>query len=170
MLNNNKIKLRAFELDDAEIVRQWRFDFDNYDYFYEFTPTSKFANEFWVQATLKKQSEINFIVENKETKTSIGMISIIDIDYRNHKCELGRVLIGDKKFRGQGIGSEMVNLLIDYAFNHLNMRKVYCEVFADNTNALHLYKKSGFLVEGTLKSHIYKNGQYKDIVIFAKIR
>ena len=98
------------------------------------------------------------------------MISIIDIDYRNHKCELGRVLIGDKKFRGQGIGSEMVNLLIDYAFNHLNMRKVYCEVFADNTNALHLYKKSGFLVEGTLKSHIYKNGQYKDIVIFAKIR
>lgn len=170
MLNNDKITLRAFELEDSEIVRKWRFDFDNYDYFYEFTPISRYSNEIWVQNTLKKQSEINFIIEDNKSNTPIGMISIINIDCRNQKCEMGRVLIGNKKFRGKGIGLEGVNLLINYAFNHLNMRKVYCEVFADNAIALSLYKKVGFLEEGVLKEHIYKNGQFKDIILMAKIK
>lgn len=170
MLNNDKITLRAFELEDAEIVRKWRFDFDNYDYFYEFTPTSQYSNEIWVQNTLKKQSEINFVVEDNKSKNSIGIISLINIDYRNQKCEMGRVLIGDKKFRGKGIGLDIGTLLVNYAFNHLNMRKIYCEVFADNTAALSLYKKLGFVEEGLLKEHIYKNGQFKDIIVMAKFK
>lgn len=170
MLNNDKITLRAFELEDAEVVRKWRFDFDNYDYFYEFTPTSQYSNEIWVQNTLKNKSEINFIVEDNRSKAQIGMISLLNIDSRNQKCEMGRVLIGNTKFRGKGLGSDICNLQLNYAFNHLNMRKVYCEVFAENTAALNLYKKIGFIEEGTLKEHIYKNGQFKDIIVLAKFK
>ncbi|ACC98417.1 GCN5-related N-acetyltransferase [Elusimicrobium minutum Pei191] len=163
MLNNKNISLRAFEESDAETVRAWRFAPQNYDYFYEFVMPNKIQNDAWFQNTLKKTSEINFIIETKDAKP-IGMIALIDIDNRSQKCEMGRVLIGEEDYRSKGLGREIIKTILDYAFNHLNMHKVYCEVFADNAAALGLYKKCGFEEDGYFKQHVYKNGEFKDIV------
>lgn len=170
MLENSKIKLRSLELEDSEIVRAWRFDFDNYNYFYEFIPNSAIANEEWIKTAIKNKNEINFVIESITDKTPIGIISLIDIDYRNQKCEMGRVLIGNKSYRGKGLGKEIINLLLNYAFSHLNMQKIYCEVFEENTAAKNLYLKSGFVQEGIFINHIYKNGQFKNIIRLAKFR
>lgn len=170
MLSSNKIKLRPLELDDAELLRSWRFAEENYSYFYEFTPVSKCQNEAWLQNTLKKTSELNFIITEKAHNEDIGMISLIDIDMRSQKCEMGRVLIGESKFKGQGLGSDAIRTLLNYAFNHLNMHKVYCEVFADNEIALKLYEKCGFVKDGLFLKHVYKSGEFKDIIHMSIIK
>ena len=158
------ISLRPFEIEDSDLIKKWRFDIENYNFFYEFVPISSFINKLWMESALKKTKEINFIVFAKNIKKDIGMISLLDIDYRNQKCEVGRVLIGEKEFRGNGFGRSILNLCIDYAFNHLNMQKIYIEVFSDNLPAIKLYKSCGFIEDGHFYKHIYKNGDFKDVI------
>ena len=45
------------------------------------------------------------------------------------------------------------------------MKKIYLNVFSDNTRAIHTYKKIGFIEEGILKNHNYINGVYKDVLV-----
>lgn len=167
MLKNEILTLRIMEEDDLELVRSWRFNPDNYDYFYEFTPVSKLKNKQWFESSINKSNEINFIIENNKDKKAIGIIALIDIDHRNRKAEMGRVLIGDNAERSKGFGAKAISVLLNYAFNHLNLNKIYCEVFDANKPALNLYKKIGFEVEGNFSNHIYKNGNYENIIRLA---
>lgn len=169
MLSNTKICLRAMELEDTALIKKWRFDWSNYDFFYEFTPVSTHAQHIWMEKTVTARNEMNFIAEVLPAHTPFGMIALLDIDLRNQKAELGRVLVGDISQRGKGRGKMMVQLLCNYAFNHLNLHKVYCEVFADNARALETYLKCGFEQTGIRKKHIYKNGSFKDIVLLEKL-
>ncbi len=158
------IQLRPLELEDSELIRNWRFSEDAYNYFYEWQPQSKANNQAWVQSMLNKKDEINFIIRQKKSNQDIGMISLLHIDYRNRHCELGRVLIADEKSRALGIGKRVITLLFEYAFHHLNLRKIYCEVLEDNVRAYNFYKKCGFEKDGLFKNHIFKNGEYKNVV------
>jgi len=102
--------------------------------------------------------------------TLVGMVSLVDLDFRNRRAELGRVLIGVAERRGKGLGGEMVELAIEYAFDHLNLHKVVCEVLATNPRAADLYRRLGFVDEGVLRQHVYKGGDYRDVQLLALFR
>ena len=61
----------------------------------------------------------------------------------------------------------MTFLVLEYAFGHLNLHKVWCEVIAENTAARDLYTKFGFAEEGVLRQHVFKAGRYLDVVLMA---
>ncbi len=166
MLTNTSIKLRNFETEDIEKLSTIRSSSKSYDYFYEFEPLNKTQQLNWWQNSYLKSSEKNFVIVCNDTQKVAGTISLVDIDQRNRKAELGRLFVFEE-FSGKGFGSFSIELLIEYAFNHLNLQKIYLEVFAKNENAVSLYKKAGFKEEGCLKSHIYKNGEYLDILIMS---
>ena len=164
MLGNKILSLQSVSPKDAGLLATWRFSEENYDFFYEFVPTTKEQNEKWIESVLNKKNEINLIAYEKENDRPVGMISLIDIDQRNQKCEIGRVLIGNAEDRKKGYGKHLISLALEYAFLHLNMRKVYLEVFADNASAIRFYEKNGFVQDGRFAEHIYKNGKFKDVV------
>ncbi len=167
MLENDTIRLRKICTDDSEVVRGWRFANSSYEHFYEFTPVTREQNAAWIQAASQRAGELNFLIEDKVSLEPIGMISLVDIDARNQKCEMGRVFVEPEKFRGRGYGYQAIVLLLEYAFLHLNMRKVYCEAFADNQAAIHCYKKAQFRQDGLFTQHIYKNGVFRDVAHFS---
>jgi UDP-4-amino-4,6-dideoxy-N-acetyl-beta-L-altrosamine N-acetyltransferase len=162
MLTSRRIRLRAIEESDLALMASWRSDPAVYGFFYEYLPISARQQRNWYERQLGDSSEINLIVA-KLDGTPIGTVSIYDIDRRNRKAEWGRVLIGDPTMRGEGIGSEIEILILQYAFEHLNLHKLYCEVFVENTSAVALYKNFGFKEEGILRDHVFKGGRYVDV-------
>lgn len=164
MLGNEVLYLQSVAPKDAGLLAKWRFSDQNYDFFYEYIPTTEEQNEKWIESVLNKKNEINLIAYEKESDRPVGMISLIDIDARNQKCEIGRVLIGNAEDRKKGYGKHLIFLVLEYAFLHLNMRKVYLEVFAENDRAVRFYQKSGFKEDGLFQEHIYKNGKFKDVI------
>ena len=80
------------------------------------------------------------------------------------------IFIGEVDKQSRGYGTSTVRQLIEYAFRTLNLRKIYLRVLSDNLNAIKLYKKLGFIVEGELKSHVYKNGEYKNLLLMGLTR
>ncbi|WP_143808387.1 GNAT family N-acetyltransferase, partial [Oenococcus oeni] len=79
-------------------------------------------------------------------------------------------IIIEKAFRGNGIATISMKKGLDYAFNTLNMYKVYLYVDVDNVKGLHIYKKIGFVEEGKLRKHFFANGKYHDSYLMGIFR
>lgn len=66
-------------------------------------------------------------------------------------------------WRRQGIGSQMLNILIGKA-RELNLKFLTLEVRASNVSAINLYKKLGFKAEGVRKNY-YLNPREDGIIM-----
>lgn len=95
----------------------------------------------------------------KEKNKHIGNIKIDPIHDKHGLCEYG-ILVGDKKEWGKGFAKEASIAVIDYCFNLLNLRKMTLGVVENNINAVELYKKLGFIIEGVYKNHRFHNNKY----------
>lgn len=60
-----------------------------------------------------------------------------------------------------------MNLLVKFAFDEMNLRKIKALVFSDNDKAIKMYEKWGFKEEGILKEEIFKGGKFKDVVVMS---
>ncbi|WP_302846751.1 GNAT family N-acetyltransferase [Virgibacillus salinus] len=72
--------------------------------------------------------------------------------------------MGDKNYRGKGFGQESFRLLLDFAFNELNLHKVYLRVFSFNEGEIRLYLKLGFYEEGELIEQFYREGSWHNVI------
>ena len=99
----------------------------------------------------------------------IGQCALFNINAHAQSCELG-ITIGDKNYWGRGYGRESVALLVGYAFQHRNLRKVWLQVHAGNLRAVRAYAACGFQEEGRLRAHVWSNGQYEDLLIMGLLR
>ena len=85
---------------------------------------------------------------------------------RRHACVLGISVIGHAQ--GKGVGSALMKALIDYADNWTTFLRIELTVYADNTNAIALYKKFGFEQEGVLRNYSLRNGRFDDVITMAR--
>jgi diamine N-acetyltransferase len=168
MLSSGRIQLRAIEESDLQTISIWRSNPAVYEYFYEYLPISARQQKNWYEKQLSDSSEINLIIA-KSDRSAIGTVSIYNIDRRNKRAEWGRLVIGDETARGNGIGAEAIVLIQEYCFEHLNLRKLYCEVLSSNVRAISLYKKFGFSSDGILRDHVFKNGVYQNSVLMSML-
>jgi putative acetyltransferase len=70
----------------------------------------------------------------------------------------------------QGVGSALVGAIVDMADNWLNLTRVELTVYVDNAAAIHLYEKLGFCIEGTLRAYAFRDGEYVDAYMMARVR
>lgn len=165
MLNSEKIKLRYFETKDFDQLIKIRSSTEAYEFFFEYEPFNSKQQQAWWEQSYQKSNEKNFIIVDTEDNF-LGTISLVNIDMRSKKAELGRFFISKDK-RGNHLGETSIYVLLEYAFGHLNMNKIYLEVFAYNTQAIRLYEQVGFSKEGLLKNHVFKSGKYCDVTIYS---
>ncbi|MBL7214321.1 MAG: GNAT family N-acetyltransferase [Phycisphaerae bacterium] len=162
----NSIYLRTLEPEDVDRVYRWHNDQELYQ---DLIGTHHFVSRATVEKWIEKKSafsstEINMAICLKNNSEHIGNTYIRDINWVNRNGVI-HLFIGDKEQRGKGYGKEAIKLIIEYAFQTIGLNRLYLYVFEDNSNAINLYKKAGFVVEGKLRKHVYKNGKFKDILI-----
>ena len=93
---------------------------------------------------------------------------MFDFDPKNNKAGVGIVIQGNEN-RNQKIGSEALELLIQYAFQHLNVHQLYANIGTENEASKALFTKFGFQIIGIKKDWNLVNGVYKDEAIFQLI-
>ena len=78
----------------------------------------------------------------KEDGIPIGNTQLFNIHPWSKHAEFG-IWIGDKMVWGQGYATEVTCIVLDFAFDRLNLHKVYLTVDADNPGAIRSYEKAG---------------------------
>lgn len=130
-------------------------------------PVSLLSGEEFFRSANKDDSK-NVLLAIEVYGQFIGMMGLHDIDHRHGTATTG-AWIG-KPYQGKGYGVEAKKLLLEYAFNTLNLRKICSNVFEFNDYSLSYSAKCGYREEGRLKKHIYAKGQYWDKVQLAVFR
>lgn len=94
----------------------------------------------------------------------IGVMGLHHIDWVNRRAITG-ALIGEEKRRGKGYGTEAKMLLLEYAFNSLNLAKVNSGVIAFNRRSEACLLKCGYRKEGVRRSEIFRHGKRWDEIM-----
>jgi RimJ/RimL family protein N-acetyltransferase len=104
-----------------------------------------------------------FSVVTLDDNELAGGAVLWDIDSHNRLAHLGVQLL--PAFRGRGLGSDVVRVLCHYGFVVLGLHRLQIETLADNAAMLAAAERSGFVLEGTLRSSAWVNGEYLDELI-----
>jgi putative acetyltransferase len=107
-------------------------------------------------------------VVKDEVVGNIGLHTNPTRPRRKHVASLGMGVRDD--WQGKGVGTALMQAALDVADKWLNITRVELEVFTDNEPAIRLYKKFGFEIEGTLRRHAFRNGEYVDSYFMARLR
>ncbi len=160
------VYLRALEKTDIDRCHEWHNDKNTYNTLVgTFNFVSKAAEENWLNSkTSFSPDMMNLAICLKSTDQHIGNIYLSNIDWISRNANIA-IFIGEEKERSKGYGKSAIIQLLDYAFNDLNLIKVYLKALEDNNRAIHTYERCGFIIEGRLKNHIFKNGEFKDLII-----
>ena len=69
----------------------------------------------------------------------------------------------------QGVGTQLLQALCDYADNWLGLLRLELEVYADNHKAQALYRRLGFVEEGRHRCDALRDGVYVDSLTMARL-
>ncbi len=123
-----------------------------FPYPYTKKDATKFINHCMKESKKKPRANYEFCVNLKSKGKLIGMISITKVDRFQRTCTIGYWL-GEEYWR-QGIASEALKKMMEFAFVKLKLRRINIEAFGDNKSSNGLIKKMGFVYEGTLRKKL----------------
>ena len=103
-----------------------------------------------------------------EVVGQLGVDTFPNHPRRRHAAEIGMAVADD--WQGKGVGSALMQAAVDLAEKWLNISRLELEVYTDNEPAVRLYKKFGFVIEGTLVRFAYRDGKYVDAYTMARLR
>jgi RimJ/RimL family protein N-acetyltransferase len=163
MLLGKYVTLRVIQSSDAEMVRAWKNSPDNYNYFANRDFITDVQQEIWVQSILNNSNCLYLIIVDNETKTSIGMTLLEDINLKNRNAVWG-IYIASLNFRKKIYSVEASLLILNYAFNYLNLYKIYGNTLDCNTKGMKFHEFIGFEKEAIFEKHVFLDGKYSNLI------
>jgi len=168
-LVGEKIYLRPIEVDDAEFISMGENDEAVRDALFLAFPVSVSQIREKIEKSLNDPSQLIFMIVSKEDNVTVGQTAFFRIDYVS-RAAVFYLAILDTKFWGAGFGSEATKLMVDYAFQTLNLNRIQLHVNAENTPAIKIYQRAGFKKEGVLRQAMFKNNRYFDFWVMGILR
>jgi diamine N-acetyltransferase len=170
-LKGEHIVLRALEPEDIEFLHAVENDEAIWEVSNTQTPYSKFLIKRYLenaQQDIYEAKQLRLAICMERDFRAIGLIDLFDFDPRNQRAGVG-IIIKNTANRNQGIGSEALELLINYAFAKLNLHQLFANIDVDNAPSITLFTKFGFEKIGVKKDWNLINGKYKDEAMFQLI-
>ncbi len=140
------------ESDNFDNYLKWLRDVDSNKFIHGVSSDMQIDELFeYVHDKNKKNDCLLLGIFFKESNCHIGNIKLEPISFKDSLAWLG-ILLGEPSYRGQGLGLEILNAVMDFAHTNLSINIFKLGVDARNIPAIQLYKKVGFTTEGSLES------------------
>jgi diamine N-acetyltransferase len=172
MLYGKRIRLRAIEKEDLPIFVMWLNDPEVRRNLQLFQPMSLAQEEEWFKGTLQlpvEEQPLMIEIKIAEEWQPVGNVGYLKIRNADRAVEIG-IVIGEKKFWGQGYGTEAIRLMLRHGFQELNLNRIYLRVYETNLRGIRSYEKAGFKLEGRLRQDRFMDGKYIDVLLMSVLR
>jgi RimJ/RimL family protein N-acetyltransferase len=136
------------------IIRNFKLSYVNKSYFNWFKDKTvkKFIlfkcrniNELKLDVIKRIENRKNIFFAIFYKKIHIGNFFFHDLDYKKKSACIG-ILIGKRKWRGKGVGYEIIKKMIYWVFKKKKITKLFLGVNKNNKIALKLYQKLNFQI------------------------
>ena len=160
----NNIDLIPFEEEHIKISREWINNEDITLYMESRFPNGISEQKEWYKRVLNDKTKKKLIIINKHAK-NIGMVSLLNIDYKNQNTEIGiYVATNDQR---KGYAKEAISMMLSFAFKELNMHKIYAFIYKENVSSIKLFESVGFHHEYDDKESVFSNGKFIDVCTYS---
>lgn len=163
-LVGEKCYLSPISLEDAERYTEWVNDMEIGLFMLFSTDVLDLDREREILSQIRRNN-VSFAIVDKASDEAIGICGLVNVDQVHRHANFG-IFIGDKACWNKGIGTEATQLILDHAFNNINLNNVSLEVYDFNQRAISCYEKVGFKYVGRRRKFIFKAGTYHDVLIY----
>lgn len=167
ILRGTRVTLRPVTKEDLPNYVRWFADTEVTRYLATRFPFSMQQEEEWFARMGEDRDNLAWAIE--ADGAHIGGVGIHRLDWVNGTAITGTI-IGEKRYWGQGIGSEAVALRTRYAFYELNLHKLNSETFLENPAIHRVLEKVGYRRVGVLRHEYWREGAWRDTVIWEVLR
>ena len=169
-LRGRIVYLRPLEPGDAATVHRWYEDARIAELMGDLPISLAQRERRYTEASTQGEDDVyRFVICLLEDDRPVGRTDLFDVDRVNGTCTLG-ITIGDPGRWGQGLGTDALSALVDFAFGQLRMERVQLDTERENRRAQAAYRKVGFREEAVLRHAWWQNGAWQDEVRMALLR
>jgi diamine N-acetyltransferase len=171
-LQGNTIYLRALEPEDLAFIYHIENDESIWEVSNTQTPYSKFLIRQYLENAhqdIYEAKQLRLAICKKDSFEAIGLIDLFDFDPRNQRAGIGIIIQNDVD-RNSGFGKEALGLVIDYAFQQLQLHQLFANIGTENTASLALFTTFGFEKIGIKKDWNFTNNRFHDEALFQLIK
>jgi ribosomal-protein-alanine N-acetyltransferase len=168
MLQLKRCLIRPWRADDADSLvesaddlRIWRNLRDHFPHPYTHEDASR-----WLAELTRALAPTQFAIDI-DSKAIGGIGVAIQPDVFQHSGEIGYWL--GVNHWGQGIATEAVRAVSDWAFASLGLKRLFAGVFDWNPASARVLEKAGYTLEGRLRSAVVKAGHNMDQFIYGRL-
>lgn len=169
LLKGSKVQLREMQASDLEVLYDWenrpelKHLGDEHQHIFREQLSQFITNSI---GDLYTDGQLRLMIDSN-AKT-VGCIDLFQFDSHNQRAGVG-ILIADSENRKHGFAQEALNLLVNYCFEVLNLRQLFCHIPVDNEPSLRLFSTSGFEETGRCKDWVKKENVFIDAVFMQKL-
>jgi len=158
------ISFRIPEAGDLETAQKLRNDESTWVHLSDPKPVGPADQQAWLQSIGWKNGRMYFVAYDAENPF-VGLVRLDELDSQNRSLRVGLDVLPE--FRGRGYGGRIYKALKAYAFDHMNIHRLWLAVMETNPYAMGLYEKWGFQHEGVYREAIFRHGKFQNYVIMS---
>jgi len=162
VLTGKLVRLAAFDPEEmSKAFTRWNLN-SEYQRLSNSDPTrmpSAKRNAKWMEDRVAELSpaRYHFSIRTLAEDKLIGELGLDVVDWSGRDAFVG-LGIGETEYWGKGYGTDVMNVLLRFAFTEINLRRVTLSVFEYNPRAIRSYEKAGFRHEGYLRNFLNRAG------------
>jgi RimJ/RimL family protein N-acetyltransferase len=150
MFEGKFVILRALEKEDLSSLKEWRNSLHVRKSTREYKLLNMINQKNWFESIHQSTppKDIMFGILNKRKKL-IGVTGLTYIDWKNRNSEIS-IYFSTKNWQTKPEAKEVINLIMEYGFEELNLNRLYVEIFSLMKENIKLFTKMKFFKEGQL--------------------
>jgi len=159
------IFIRHVESRDAEALRQMH----THPGVYESTLQIPHPSEnMWQERVSKRPGRRQLVACIDNNIVGHLILDMMDNPRRSHVATFGISVASE--YQGQGVGSALMQEMVNLCDNWLRINRIELTVFTDNASGIALYERFGFIIEGKATQFALRNGEYVDAYYMARLK
>lgn len=169
-LETERLLLREIRMLDKRAIFEYASDPETTEYMIFPTHTSVAEAERFIESCgsdFLNTKRVEFAIELKSTKKMIGAFGLHHFSSNHHSVEFGYIL--NRAHWGNGYVTEVVNRMLRFAFDEMQMHRVQAVCDLKNDASARVLERCGFTHEATFRDHEFRRGRFISLNIYGKL-
>ena len=166
MLKGNKVRLRAVEPEDLDLMYLIENDAELWPCGHTTVPFSHFSLKQYLSENtndLFRDRQLRLVIETLDG-IGVGFLDLQNFEPMHLRAEVGIVVVMEQQHCG--IATEALQLLKEYAFSFLGLKQLYAYIPDDNIASQALFSRCGYKKTATLQDWLRKPAGWQSVYVF----
>jgi len=167
-MRSPKIQLRKVLRTDLKYFRDWRNSSEIWKNNTQFTFLNMKDQNRWFKSLFEKDSKKDMFTIIDSKKKPVGICGLTNLDLIEKSGKIA-IIIGNTNLQSKGIGTQGLELLLEYGFTKKKLHRIEADVLEFNKKSILFFQKFDFKKEFYMRDYLFRNNKWWNMIVFSKI-